>query len=55
MKFLFIKLGFHLLYADHSIFIISKNVEKPIIITFINDSQIFIPSMAELCNELSKN
>lgn len=43
-EFLLIKLGLHRLHADHSIFVTSQSVQKPIITTFVDDLNIFAPA-----------
>ena len=42
-EFLFTKLGFQRIHADHSIFVTNEGVRGPIITTFVDDLNIFAP------------
>lgn len=52
MEFLFTKLGFHLFFANSSIFITSQDIKKSVITTFIHNLYIFPPVGSEIMNEI---
>lgn len=53
-EFLFTKLGFYRLYADHSIFVTTEGVRDPIITTFVNDFNIFAPPRSGVIQRIKK-
>ena len=54
VEFLFEKLSLHQVYTDYSIFVINKRVCGPIIITFVDDLNIFALWNSEIILQIKK-